>query len=148
MDDIVWQPARVLECGEGWMRIGFDRLETCQACLRGEGCGAGVFSRLFVARQATLWLETSDMLPAGQRVKVGVSSGQLLLASIVLYALPLAAFVLAALGIHFALLDAALRDLLALLVGLAAGSGVLLALRRVRGMALNPRVEPLSCSST
>lgn len=145
---MVWQPARVLECGEDWMRIGFDRLETCQACLRGEGCGAGVFSRLFVARQATLRLPANEPLSVGQRVRVGVSSGQLLLASILLYAAPLSAFLIAALGAHLAMVDAAWRDPIALVAGLASGGLVLLALRRGRGMTLNPRVEPLSCSVT
>ncbi|MEE4329508.1 MAG: SoxR reducing system RseC family protein [Wenzhouxiangella sp.] len=148
MNDIVWQPARILESGDDWVRVGFDQLETCAACLRGEGCGAGVFSRLFGARQATWTISTIEPLAVGERVRVGVSSGQLMLASIVLYGFPLAAFIGAALTAHLLLADAAWRDPAALCAGLLAGAFALLTLRRGRGFALNPRVEPLSCSST
>jgi len=148
MDDIVWQPALVLEAGEDWVRVGFDRLETCQACLRGEGCGAGVFSRLFVARRATLMIWTGEPPAPGQRVRVGVKSSHLLLASLMLYAAPLVAFMVGALLAHLALGDSPWRDPAVLVSGLAVGGSVLLSLRRGRGLALNPRVEPLSCSVT
>ena len=148
MDDIVWQPARVLESGEDWIRVGFDRLSACQACLRGEGCGAGVYSRLFVTRQATLRINSINPLPVGQTIRVGVSPNNLLLASFLLYAAPLVAFLLGALVAHLALAGGPWQDPIALMAGLGGAAAVLLALRHGRGLKLNPRVEALPCSAT
>ncbi|SRR6056297_2588105 len=92
----IWQPATVLSTGNGRVRLRFDRLDQCERCLRGEGCGAGVFSQLFSRRSTVLELASHQAWRAGQRVRVGISPAELLPGAIATYGWPLIGFLLGA----------------------------------------------------
>lgn len=93
----LWQPATVLSSGNGRVRLRFDRLEQCERCLRGEGCGAGVFSQLFSRRSTVLELSNHQTWRTGQRVRVGVPPAELVPGAITTYGWPLVGFLLGAL---------------------------------------------------
>jgi sigma-E factor negative regulatory protein RseC len=143
--DRLWQPATVVSIGPDRLTVSFKSLSQCQRCLRGEGCGAGVFSRLFPNRPTSLVLTQAHSFRTGQRVRVGLAPAQLLRGALMLYGLPLAAFLGGALIGHGLPSDAGARDLTALVLGLLAGAGALIMIGRRPLGVLNPIVEPLSC---
>ncbi|MFP4209179.1 MAG: SoxR reducing system RseC family protein [Wenzhouxiangella sp.] len=144
---LVWQAGVVIASTPGRTRVRFEPLSGCQRCLQGEGCGAGVFSRLFMGRRAELEVVTAACPPAGQRVRVGVPAGALVGLAGLIYGLPVVVFILAAgAAASLASVDWA-RDLLGLAVGgLAAVLTVTVAGRRWSAV-LNPRLEVLSASA-
>lgn len=143
----LWQPATIVAVEPEAVVVSFKSLRHCQRCLRGEGCGAGVFGRLFPSRPTTLRLPGQHDFAMGQNVRVGLSPAQLLRASLVLYGLPLAAFMTGVVAGHVAFRQAALVDLLALIAGLIGLAMTLLILPRLRFPVLNPALEPMSCSA-
>lgn len=139
-----WQCATVTAVEAGRVRVRFDPLRDCGRCLRGEGCGAGVFSRLFSPRGSELWLDSSLRLQPGQPVRVGVQARDLIRAAGLLYGLPLLSFIIAA-GLAGTVTDQALAsDLVGLAAGLAAATASLWMAGRLRRRILNPRLESLS----
>lgn len=88
----LWQPATVLSASHGRVRLRIDRLDQCQRCLRGEGCGAGVFSQLFSRQSTVLELSSNQAWRAGQRVRVGVLPAELVPGAIAVYGWPLLGF--------------------------------------------------------
>jgi len=143
--DLVWQLAEVVEDDQGSRWARFSSLTACERCLAGEGCGAGVFSRLFSRHQARLPLPPDSRLRPGQRIRVGISTSELLLMAFLLYGLPLIGFFIGAAVFHVMFPDHAWRDLAALLGGLLAGALSFLPARQGWGVARNPRIEALSC---
>ncbi len=142
-----WQCASVTAVNGSWVKLRLQPLRHCQRCLRGEGCGAGVFSRLFAARGSEVWLRAPEPVPIGQLVRVGVREADLVRAAAFLYALPLLSFILAA-GLAATLLDDPLiKDVTALVAGLIVGALSIWLSGRLRGRILNPRVESLSGSA-
>lgn len=128
----------------GGVEIRFEPLQNCQRCQRGEGCGAGVFSRLFAPRSASLRLPARVDLKPGAPVRVGVRPRELVVMALLLYALPLLAFMAAA-GLTAILWpDHAAQDLVVVLGGLPAAGLALLLGRRWHGQVLNPVLEALS----
>lgn len=144
---MIWQRGRVCAVDSGRVRVRFENLQHCRRCLRGEGCGAGVFSRLFSPRGADLELPHRHGLVQGQAVRVGVSERELVASAVLIYGLPLLAFILAAAAAAKLASSALASDLVALVAGLAAATLCLLAAGRLRWRILNPRVEPLSADS-
>lgn len=144
---MVWQAGRVSAVGPGAVRVRFDQLQQCQRCLRGEGCGAGVFSRLFSARGAELVVSGEHELVQGQPVRVGVQERELLISALVLYGLPVVVFILAAAAAASLDVSPMASDGIALVVGVTAALLSVRAAIRLRGRILNPRVEPLSADS-
>lgn len=142
--DLNWQRGTVSQVSDGRIKISFSAVQHCRRCLKGEGCGAGVFGRLFARRGAELWLQTDQDFRPGQAVRVGVEDRQLMRAALLLYGLPLLAFILAA-GLAANFLDGnAGADLGALISGLAAGGFSAFLIGRSRIWLLNPRLESLS----
>ncbi|MGY6589024.1 MAG: SoxR reducing system RseC family protein [Wenzhouxiangella sp.] len=140
-----WQIARVVQCTPEHMTLQFDPPSSCERCDRGEGCGAGAFSRLFARRGATLKLPLLTNAKEGDWVRVGVDERRLLLASLHVYGWPLGVF-LAALVLAQGLTSGLFwQDLAALLLALLAAATCLQVLRK-RQPDLNPVVEQLSCS--
>ncbi len=141
---VVWQPAVVVIDGRGKHWLKFSSLNSCERCLAGQGCGAGVFSRLFSRRHARLPLPARAEWRPGQRVRVGLSSRRLLTMALLLYGLPLVGFLVGVATFHFLLLDHAWRDLAALLGGLMLAALFCLPARLGWGAGRNPRIEALS----
>ncbi len=143
---MVWQVAEVVADERGLRQLRFDSLTTCERCLAGQGCGAGVFSRLFARRHACLRLPADAHWEPGQRVRVGLTAQAVLLMALVLYGLPLVGFFTGATACHFLLLEHAWRDPLALLAGLTLGLLGCLPARLGWASGVNPQIEALSCS--
>jgi sigma-E factor negative regulatory protein RseC len=147
MSTVAWHVAQVLETGSGRVRVRFERPRFCERCQRGQGCGAGVFSRLFPRRSTEVVIKTSLAPAIGDWVRIGIPGSALALTALFVYGLPVFAFVLGALPAHWWIESPLWRDLLSL------AGGVVLALvtwrvgRRFDPRQLNPVVEPLSCAS-
>lgn len=138
--------------GDGHVRVRMMPAEACARCARGEGCGAGVFTRLFARRTVILDLpDTTDAMP-GDRIQVGVTASMLGRAASAVYGLPLAAFLLAA-GLMTILsgqpAGTLAGDGLALAAGLAAGWGMfrLSAAGLPRYLSPVMRETPAACDS-
>lgn len=144
---IVWQRAVVVEAHSVSVTVRFERLQHCQQCLSGKGCGAGVFSRLFSRRPAELTLEHAEGLEVGQVVRIGVSEAQLLRLAGQLYGLPLLAFILAAVATASLSPDGWIEDVLSLAVGLSAAAGAVWMTDRLGWNRLNPDLKVLSSSA-
>lgn len=129
------------------MTIRFEAVAHCRRCLRGEGCGAGVFSRLFAARGTDLTVSVRCAVREGQLVRVGVREADLMRAACWLYGLPLIAFILAAVLAGMLFDELVVQDATGLLFGLLAAAGSATCVHRLRGRMLNPAVEPLSALS-
>jgi len=143
----LWQPATVLDTSGGRVRLRFDRLSQCHRCLRGEGCGAGVFSQLFSRRSMEFDLASDRVWQAGQRVRVGIISSGLARGSIALYGWPLLGFLAGAVigdavgPIYWQ------ADVSALFGGVLLGTLTTLLSWRKRHDRLNPVIEALSCDA-
>lgn len=142
---VAWQVAEVLESGNGHIRLRFSRPDSCQRCMRGEGCGAGVFSALFSRRTTEVEMPVELKVVAGQWVRVGISTRSLALSALAVYGLPLVGFIVGTLPAYWWVNAPLWRDLLSL------GGGVLVAALAWRmgdsiiRFARQPVVEPLSC---
>ncbi|TVS13752.1 MAG: hypothetical protein EA419_00975 [Wenzhouxiangella sp.] len=142
-----WQTGRVTAVSSVTVTIQFESLEQCRRCLRGEGCGAGVFSRLFSARATELIVPARRELCVGQFVRVGVRETDLMKAALWLYGLPVVAFILAAVLAGMLFDSAAWRDAVGLLSGLLAAAISVGCARHLKGRMLNPALEPVSALS-
>lgn len=141
-----WQFGRVTAVSPATVTVRFETLEHCRRCLRGEGCGAGVFSRLFSARATDLTLSAGCEWSVGQIVRVGMRESDLMRAALWLYGAPLIAFIFAAVLAGMLFETSSMRDLVGLLAGLpAAAIGIRYARHRQRRM--NPELEPVSALS-
>ena len=115
-----WQPATVVSADGERVQLRFDQLSQCQRCLRGEGCGAGVFSQLFSQRSTTLQLPSNESWQVGQQVRVGLAPQRLVSGSLLLYGWPLIGFLGGAILGGQLDLPLVSPDLAALLAGMAA----------------------------
>lgn len=148
MGQVIWQVATVVDASPGRLQLALDPLSTCSRCLRGEGCGAGVFARLFRQRRTVISLERRHEFQVGQKLRVGMDGSVLLYGAMILYGLPIAAFVLGALSGHGLGGGGPFGDLAALVGGLVLAGLALLFVRRRPLHGLNPRLELLSCTSS
>ena len=142
---MIWQVARVIGRDGDRLTLVFSAPEQCARCARGEGCGAGVFARLFGRRETRVVLPGDAEASPGQWVRVGLVPRQLALAAAWHYGLPLAGFLLGALAAAAAMPSGAAEDLTALATGLVAFAVTVRFVRRF-GPTLEPVVERLSCT--
>ncbi len=147
MQEVAWQIAQVLESEADRVRVRFVRPESCQRCEKGQGCGAGLFARLFARRTAELEVMTRLSPGIGDWVRIGVSGPALALSAMFAYGLPIVAFVLGALPAHWWIEYPLWRDLLALAGGFVCALAAWYTGRRFSLRNLNPVIEPLSCPS-
>jgi sigma-E factor negative regulatory protein RseC len=147
MNRTVWQPAVVTRITEDKLWLHLDALSACQRCLQGDGCGAGVFARLFARRHASVVIDGVHDCKVGQRIRIGIDERSLMLAAVFLYGLPLTGFLTGALAGHVLAAESVFQDLLALAAGLltAALVHVLTRLRQTPG--LTPMVDLQGCTS-
>lgn len=147
MSDWQWQIATVHSLKNGRLALFFDPPESCRRCAEGQGCGAGVYSRLFVRRHAVLPVPAQyEWLQVGSRVRVGVPARVLMLMALRLYGLPLTAFVVGAAAGHHLIPATVWQDLISLGLGLGAALASWSWLSRRPPIGGNPRIEPLSCT--
>lgn len=130
----------------GQVRVRLQALQHCQRCLRGEGCGAGVFSRLFAPRSSEVWLSSEGAWLPGQRLRIGLAEPELMRLAVLLYGLPLMFFILAAALAATFVSGPGMRDFAALASGLLAGAIAFWLTGKLGGPSLNPRIESLSGS--
>src|SRR5690625_1764719 len=115
---VIWQPARIVSVGQQKMTLlSSASSPECARCARGEGCGAGVFSRLLVYGNTRLVLPVQPGLQPGDRVSVGVERRRLALAAVLRYGLPLIVFLVFAAAGHILADMSPGRDAAALLAG-------------------------------
>lgn len=147
---MIWQPARIVSVGQQKMTLLFSASSPeCARCARGEGCGAGVFSRLLVYGNTRLVLPVQPGLQPGDRVSVGVERRRLALAAVLRYGLPLIVFLVFAAAGHILADMSPGRDAAALLAGLVGFTVAALAVDRGSKMTLNPVMRSLSfCGNT
>lgn len=92
MGEKLWQVGEVSAVYGGIARIRLSPTSSCERCLAGRGCGAGVFTGMFARRAVELTImNTVDALP-GQRVLIGVAGLALARAALRLYGVPLFGF--------------------------------------------------------
>jgi sigma-E factor negative regulatory protein RseC len=135
--ELIWQPALVVGERPDSRWLEFRSASECERCARGEGCGAGLFARLFTRGVGRLALPPERAAMPGDRVFVGVPGRWLLGAATVVYLAPAAAFVA---GAWFSELARPGHDGFALVAGLA-GAAIALVLARALGRSFPPRLE-------
>ncbi len=74
-----------------------DATSACPRCLAGKGCGAGVFGASRAGHHVEALVAPGISLREGQRVRVELEAGNVLLAAAIAYGLPLAGALLGAL---------------------------------------------------
>lgn len=142
---MIWQVARVLARDGDRVTLVFAAPEQCERCARGEGCGAGVFARLFGRRETRVALPVAAEFLPDEWVRVGLAPGRLAVAATLHYGLPLAGFLVGAVAGHAATSGGAAGDLLALGGGIAGFAFMVAFVGRRLRPSLNPVVERLSC---
>lgn len=91
---MIWQMAIVRRDADGRPLLEFSDPAGCTRCRRGTGCGAALFSRLFVSAETRLPLGNEEPIrPEGRLVRVGLDPRWLLLAAASNYLLPVVMFV-------------------------------------------------------
>jgi sigma-E factor negative regulatory protein RseC len=145
--DRLWQAATVVSASTGRVRVRFEPLSQCARCLRGDGCGAGVFAQLFTRRSTTVDLETRENWSPGQIVRVGVRAEALWQGALLLYGLPLLGFLLGAIVGQQISPGGVPADVSALLLGLVLAVSLARMSRSLRARRWNPVIEALSCDS-
>lgn len=143
---MIWQVARVLSRDGDRLTLVFSAPEQCRRCTRGEGCGAGVFARLFGRRETRVELPDGCGATPDEWVRVGLEPRDLAAAAILHYGLPLAGFLCGAIAGHAAMSGGVAGDLVALGAGLAGFALTAAVVARRRPARWNPVVERLSCT--
>jgi len=95
---MIEQTARVIEVEHGYAWVETERKTSCGACTRQKGCGASLFDTLLGARRARVRALNTLSAEAGDEVVIGVAEQAVLRGSLAVYAVPLLAMLLFALG--------------------------------------------------
>jgi len=91
---LIWQTGTVQEDVPGRLRLEFAGSAACARCASGKGCGAGLFSGLLLlSAPARLPLPAEAGYRAGQHLRAGIRPRRLVIAALLLYLLPVLAFV-------------------------------------------------------
>ncbi len=114
--------ATVVSVDRGWARLTAERRSACSTCSSASGCGTAALSGLFSNRPADIYIRDNFEARPGEQVVIAMGGGQLVLASLLVYFVPLVglvggAVVGSALGLGD--LAAALMALLGLVGGFA-----------------------------
>lgn len=90
---LIWKAGLVRE-GPSGPYLEFSAVDACARCAAGGGCGAGLFSGLLLFSQpARLPIPGHAGYRPGQQVRAGIRPGRLVVAALLLYLVPVAAFV-------------------------------------------------------
>ena len=122
---MIEQNVRVVRCHDGqvWVRLGGQ--SGCRTCERGQGCGAGLFAKLFQGKPVILMLPGKALeLKAGQMLVLGIPESLYLRLVWASYGLPLLAGLAGAAVGHFIAdwngLGVMQTDMIVLMAGLLA----------------------------
>lgn len=142
--ELITERARVLRVADGVAWVQCESQAGCARCAAGEGCGAGLFSRLLRGRLQELPVRLPGNLErepfSGEWVLIGLSTAAVQNASLLMYGLPLAGL----LGGAVAGSLGAGNDLFALLGALAGmTAGFVLARWRAAHVAGDGSLQPV-----
>ena len=101
---MITQPAKVIDTFDSYCLVETIPKSACPRCAEGKGCGGGILAQAFANKIYRMQIPYSSSLdhqdisqPAiGSAVLVGMSSNGLLLASMVMYLLPLLSMIIVA----------------------------------------------------
>lgn len=148
-DGRLWQLGEVVAVDGETARIRLAPASSCQRCLSGKGCGAGVFSRLFARRTVELAVDNTIGATPGQRLLVGVTTVALTRVAARLYGAPVLAFVAGVLLVTgFMPLQSTgqgLDDAIVLLAGVAAAAASFAWLARRPFDGIEPVLRAVAC---
>jgi sigma-E factor negative regulatory protein RseC len=117
---MIEQQARVISVESDHVWVSVTHQSGCHACELKQGCGTGSLGKLLGRRASTFKLPKSNQLKLGDRVVLGIPDHSYLLASGLIYLIPLLSFFVFA-GIAELLLESDLLVMLAAVTGLGVG---------------------------
>jgi sigma-E factor negative regulatory protein RseC len=94
---MIEEHARVLQLRDKLAVIEIQRQNACQSCELSGGCGTGSLGRLLGQRAQIYTIPNEQNLKAGDDIVIGMPDRSFLLASLMMYVLPLLTMLLAAL---------------------------------------------------
>ncbi len=144
---MIEETARVLQTEDGHAWVEVARKSACGSCSVSSGCGTASIAR-YLGRKGQLRLRVIDPVGVrpGDQVVIGLEEGSMMRGMIRVYALPLLALLLGALGGELLVRSLALgvRDLGALVGGALGFLGGLYEVRRFsRRIASDSRYQPV-----
>ena len=145
---MITQPAKVLHSFDDYCVVETIPKSACPRCAEGKGCGGGILAQAFANKTYQLEVPLSETLSdqvssaprAGTVVMVAMSSNGLLLASAVMYLLPLLVMIIFALATSIWISDADGYTLSSAVIGL--GIGALLASKLSKLLIISTVTEP------
>ncbi len=90
--------ATVHSVERGWARLTAERRSACSTCSAAKGCGTASLSGLFSDKPADIFIRDDFQALPGEKVVIAMSGGKLVLASLLIYFVPLLGLVLGAVG--------------------------------------------------
>lgn len=97
---MIEEPALVVACEDEYALVETQVQAACGSCQAGSGCGTSVLSSLFKRRYNQLRALNPIQAKPGQRVIIGLQEQALVLASLIVYLLPLVCMLLFAIGLQ------------------------------------------------
>ncbi len=92
---MIEETARIVEMGDGFVWVETQRRTTCGSCAVNKGCGTAVLSKVLGRYRTRIKALNSLSVVIGDEVVIGIRENALLLGSLAVYMLPLAAMLLA-----------------------------------------------------
>ena len=83
------EQARVIEIGDGRVRIQAQRQSSCGHCSANNSCGTSVLSRHIGQRSLDMWVDDPIGVAVGDEVVIQLQEGGLLQGSLLIYLIPL-----------------------------------------------------------
>lgn len=127
---MITQPAKVIETFDSYCLVETIPKSACPRCAEGKGCGGGILAQAFANKTYRIEVpytstldNTSISQPSkGTAVLLSMSSNGLLLASMVMYLLPLVLMVLCSLMISIYISNSDFYTVLGAVIGLLFGA--------------------------
>lgn len=94
---MISEQAVVIRSDQNWVEIQPQRESICGHCELNKGCGTGALAKLLANRSRPIRLNNEQGLSPGDRVTIGLEERGLMLASLLVYGLPLIGMMAAAL---------------------------------------------------
>ncbi|MDC0662625.1 SoxR reducing system RseC family protein [Marinobacter sp. SS21] len=123
------------------------RQSACQSCAARQGCGQRVLASASGGKANQVLVENTLDARVGDEVTVAIDESALLGASMLIYALPLMLFVVAALGGHWLAPESEGVAILLALAGLAAGFGLARGLQHRREDGYAPQLLRINAAA-
>lgn len=89
--------ARVVAVEDGGLWVETQRSSTCNSCAVQKGCGQGLMAKMMPGKEHYLWVVVQDAnkpsVSVGDQVEISVPDDVILKASLIVYLVPLLAFI-------------------------------------------------------